>query len=234
VSSAFRRYVRRHHLALLALFVALGGTAYAAVQLERNQVKSRHIGPGQVKKPDIAARAVNSAKVANRTLRRIDFAPGHLPAGATGATGATGPSGLTESSSNLAADTVTVTGCGDGVIRTLPITVTEPSRILATAQSRAVKSSADAKWAALAIDLLDAGSTVVGYAERYPSALPTQSPDLYQINSVGLIKDLATLSPLTVEPGSYTLRLSGQNFNACGGNINYQSASLDYVLLGSG
>lgn len=121
-------YVRRHHLALLALFVALGGTAYAAVQLERNQVESRHIGPGQVKKPDIAARAVNSAKVANRTLRRIDFAPGHLPAGATGATGATGPSGLTESSSSLAADTVTVTGCGDGLIRTLPITVTESSR----------------------------------------------------------------------------------------------------------
>lgn len=31
------RYVRRHHVALLALFVALGGTAYAAAQLPANQ-----------------------------------------------------------------------------------------------------------------------------------------------------------------------------------------------------
>ena len=43
------RYIRQHHVALLALFVALGGTALA---LERNGVKSRHIAPGQVKRSD--------------------------------------------------------------------------------------------------------------------------------------------------------------------------------------
>lgn len=39
------RYVRQQHLALLALFLALGGTAYA---LTRNEVKSRHIAPDAV------------------------------------------------------------------------------------------------------------------------------------------------------------------------------------------
>ena len=43
------RYIRRHHIGLLALFVALGGTALA---LDRNEVKSRHIAPGQVKRSD--------------------------------------------------------------------------------------------------------------------------------------------------------------------------------------
>jgi hypothetical protein len=43
------RYIRQHHVALLALFLALGGTAFA---LGRNEVKSRNIAPGQVKRSD--------------------------------------------------------------------------------------------------------------------------------------------------------------------------------------
>jgi hypothetical protein len=43
-------YVRHHHLAFLALFIALGGTAWA---LEANSVKSKHIVNGQVKSRDI-------------------------------------------------------------------------------------------------------------------------------------------------------------------------------------
>jgi len=43
-------YVRSHHLALLALFVALGGTAYA---IESNSVRSKHIVDGQVKPKDL-------------------------------------------------------------------------------------------------------------------------------------------------------------------------------------
>ena len=35
---AISTYVRRHHVALLGLFIALGGTSYAAVKLPRNSV----------------------------------------------------------------------------------------------------------------------------------------------------------------------------------------------------
>jgi hypothetical protein len=92
-------------IALLALFVALGGTSYAAVTLANNSVKSKHIGAGQVNRSDIKKNAINSAKVANGSLVAGDFKAGEAPqgpqgpqgpkgdTGATGATGATGPAG---------------------------------------------------------------------------------------------------------------------------------------------
>jgi hypothetical protein len=79
----FLRYLRQHHLGLAALFVALGGTSYAAVTLPRNSV-----GANQLR-----ANSVTSAKVKDRSLTAKDFKSGQLPAGEKGATGATGPQG---------------------------------------------------------------------------------------------------------------------------------------------
>ena len=80
--------------ALLALFVALGGSSYAAIQLSKNSVKSKQIKDGQVKNADLAADSVEAAKVADGSLSAADFAPGQLPAGAQGPKGATGPQGV--------------------------------------------------------------------------------------------------------------------------------------------
>ena|SRR5215210_531450 len=77
-------------VATLALFVALGGSSYAAVALSNNSVKSKHIGKGQVKRPDIGRNAVNSAKVKNFSLLANDFKAGQLPAGPKGDPGAPG------------------------------------------------------------------------------------------------------------------------------------------------
>ena len=46
-------YVRRHHIGLLALFVALGGTAYAVQQAPKDSVVSKSIKDGQVKPRDV-------------------------------------------------------------------------------------------------------------------------------------------------------------------------------------
>jgi Collagen triple helix repeat (20 copies) len=70
-------------VASLALFVALGGSSYAAVQLSKGQVKTRHI----------ATNAVTSAKVKNGGLLASDFRAGQLPAGPQGAKGEAGPQG---------------------------------------------------------------------------------------------------------------------------------------------
>ena len=75
-------YLRRHHLGLLALFVALSGTAYAAT-LPRNSV-----GTAQLKR-----NAVTSAKVKPASLLRSDFRQGQMPAGPQGARGPEGPPG---------------------------------------------------------------------------------------------------------------------------------------------
>ena len=63
-----RGYLRRHHVALIALFVALGGTSYEAVKLPRNSVGSK-----QIKRS-----AVTSVKVKDRSLRPRDFKLGAL------------------------------------------------------------------------------------------------------------------------------------------------------------
>jgi len=71
---------------LTALFIALGGTSYAAVSLPKNSV-----GTKQIK-----SSAVTSTKVKNGSLLTKDFKAGQIPKGATGAkgdTGATGPAG---------------------------------------------------------------------------------------------------------------------------------------------
>jgi hypothetical protein len=77
------RYVKDHHLALIALFVALGGTSYAAGVLPRNSV-----GAAQLK-----ANAVTSPKVKDGSLKKQDFAAGQLPTGAQGVQGTQGSAG---------------------------------------------------------------------------------------------------------------------------------------------
>jgi len=67
----------------IAVFMVLGGSAYAAATLPRNSV-----GSTQLK-----SNAVTSSKVKNGSLQSADFGPGQMPTGATGATGAQGPSG---------------------------------------------------------------------------------------------------------------------------------------------
>jgi hypothetical protein len=63
VASRLLDYLGRHHVALLALFVALGGTSYAVTSLPANSV-----GTKQLQK-----NAVKSTKVKNGSLRLLDF-----------------------------------------------------------------------------------------------------------------------------------------------------------------
>lgn len=79
-------YLRRHHVALLALFVALGGTAAAATALvPRDSVGTRQVINGSLQKADLSKRAVKQL----RGTRGAPGAPGLR--GAQGPTGATGP-----------------------------------------------------------------------------------------------------------------------------------------------
>lgn len=69
-------------VATLALFLALaGGTAFAAVQLSKESVGTKHLKKN----------SVTSGKVRDGSLRAVDFKAGQLPAGATGGEG---PQGL--------------------------------------------------------------------------------------------------------------------------------------------
>jgi hypothetical protein len=75
-------------LAVIALFVALGGTSYAAITLPRNSV-----GTAQIKN-----RAVTQTKIAKKTLAALRGRRGATgsrgPAGATGVAGPMGTQGI--------------------------------------------------------------------------------------------------------------------------------------------
>ena len=86
-------HVRSNVVGYAALFVALSGTAWAATELDKNEVKSKHIGKGQVKTSDLGENSVTSPKVADGSLLDDDFAPGQLPAGERGPEGPPGDPG---------------------------------------------------------------------------------------------------------------------------------------------
>jgi hypothetical protein len=71
-------------ISLIALFVALGGTGYAALKLPKNSV-----GTKQLKN-----NAVTSAKVKNGSLTPSDFKAGQIPAGPQGPQGLQGVQGV--------------------------------------------------------------------------------------------------------------------------------------------
>jgi hypothetical protein len=85
--------MRRHHLALLALFVALGGTSVAASNalLPRNSVGSAQVVNGSLAKADLNKKTVAALK----GLRGAQGVPGPQgPQGSAGARGAQGLQGL--------------------------------------------------------------------------------------------------------------------------------------------
>lgn len=83
-------------IATLALFVALGGTSFAAVSLARNSVGSKQIRTGAVGASELKSAAVSSRDVRNGSLRIRDLADttqGALrgPVGPVGPVGPPGP-----------------------------------------------------------------------------------------------------------------------------------------------
>jgi hypothetical protein len=70
-------------LAIVALFVALGGSSYAAVSLPKASIGA----------PQIKQGAVNTKKVQDGSLLVKDFKQGQLPAGPQGPQGPQGPEG---------------------------------------------------------------------------------------------------------------------------------------------
>jgi hypothetical protein len=89
----FRRPSPALVVALLALFVALGGTGYAALALPKNSVGTKQLKKGAVKNSDIAGNAVTGSKVKSRSLSASDFKVGSAPPGPRGPQGAQGAPG---------------------------------------------------------------------------------------------------------------------------------------------
>jgi hypothetical protein len=92
MTRGFGRFLRRNTIALLALFLALGGTTYAAstALIANNTVASPQVVNGSLQTKDLSKKARTALK-GNRGLRGLTGAPGAK--GATGAQGVKGDKG---------------------------------------------------------------------------------------------------------------------------------------------
>lgn len=73
MTRGFLRFLRGNTIALLALFIALGGTTYAAVSLPANSVGAKQLKKNAVINKKIQANAVTGAKVKNDSLTGADI-----------------------------------------------------------------------------------------------------------------------------------------------------------------
>lgn len=65
-------------LSCIALFVALGGAAFAAVKIPNNAVKARNIAPQAVTNAKIKREAVTSGKIKNGGVNALDIGAGQV------------------------------------------------------------------------------------------------------------------------------------------------------------
>jgi hypothetical protein len=87
-------HTKRNLVAYLALFVALGGSSYAAVNLAPGSVRTRALAKAAVTHSKLAAKSVTSRNVANGSLTRADLKAGTLSgSGRKGDRGDPGPAG---------------------------------------------------------------------------------------------------------------------------------------------
>ena len=87
-------HFRGSAVAYVALFVALGGSSYAAVQLAPGSVRSRALARGAVTKTKLAKNSVTSASIVNGSLTSKDFKAGAIMNGLKGSDGSSGSAGL--------------------------------------------------------------------------------------------------------------------------------------------
>ena len=88
LDSLHRRLSYANVTASLALFVALGGTSYAALTITGNNVKNSSLTGADIKNSSLT-----TTDIKDSSLLAKDFKAGQLPTGPKGDTGATGATG---------------------------------------------------------------------------------------------------------------------------------------------
>ncbi len=93
ISTARRHLTFANVMSVIAVFIALGGASYAAINLPKNSVGTKQLKNKSVGTKQLKANAVNSKRVRDFSLRANDFRPGQLPSGPTGPIGLPGEDG---------------------------------------------------------------------------------------------------------------------------------------------
>ena len=95
ISTARKHLTFANVMSVIAVFIALGGASYAAVNLPKNSVGTKQLKGKSVGTKQLKASAVKSNKVKDFSLRASDFRKGEIPSGPTGPMGLQGVTGPT-------------------------------------------------------------------------------------------------------------------------------------------
>ena len=257
------RHLRTNVIAYLALFVALGGTSYAAVTVSGKNIKDGSITARDIKKGSLKAslfakgqlraaqgtRADSSGAEGARGAQGSAGAQGAQgpagpqgprgEAGATGDRGATGPAGPTFGTSVQGQDT-RLTGCTSKVAASTPITLTKPARILALGSGGfdfdPGEQGGNLRWGGIDATLYDQeGTYVAGNAYGSVAQATIVRGDVFPVTAQGILQLRASLGGGQVIPaGTYELRLGAvMSRGTCSGVYELQNPRLTYVLLGT-
>jgi hypothetical protein len=198
-------------VALIALFVALGGSAYAVTRLPHGSVGTAQLKNG----------AVTGAKVKKGSLLKSNFKAGQLPAGVqgpagpTGAQGPAGPAGPTASAyvhSNdefgLTPALVPVVELAGGTLTegSGPLVVKVPSRIVSNATVTIFKPTFEGVTAgqAFCTQELVEGTTATRFGTFTDTTFEATTANQVVFHTV------AMTGAIDVAPGTYNVRASCQ------------------------
>lgn len=221
-------------VATLALFVALGGTSYAAVKLPKNSVGSTQL----------RANAVTGAKVKNRSLTVDDLSASAQaklrgpvgpvgPAGAAGKDGAAGATGATGPAGASGKDGAS--GLSRALVKTTP--TTSPTTTVFHVGSYHFSASPPAGTYVVTADArflnLNNSATVLSCSIGFTSDTVGQEQRtlfLAQLGAVGETGTLAVTRTITTQAGDH---VSFDCSNSGGaGNANYEVHSPQLTLIG--
>ncbi len=230
-------------ISLIALFIALGGTGYAAVALPKNSVGALQLKSGAVTPPKVAKKTIALFKGQSGPAGPQGAQGPQGPAGAQGAQGQQGPPGATGPEGPQGprgpsfgdakyAATVAVASCGtDSTTMSYPLSLPAAARIFATATAWYNRTDPGPDGPTLTIQLVS-GATVVASTQRVAETVGVSDREILTVGGV-LRSASSGTTGFVVPAGTYTLRLVFDNFGSCSGTGTYRDVSLSHVVLGT-
>lgn len=215
--------MKRHAtvVAYLALFVALGGSSYAALSITGKDVRNSSLTGA-----DVRNNSLTGADVKDRSLLRDDFRSGQLPAGATGPQGAAGErgpkgdrgengskgdTGLLGASTKQLENVDDIACTTDVVVGAMPMSVQAPSRIWTHAHGVYNNdNSGTSVEAGLWLRLRDSADTTTLAESVAEWDGGMSGVDVEPLETGGLMlagDDPNSLAPFTAPAGDYILQL---------------------------
>jgi hypothetical protein len=212
-------------ISLVALFVALSGTALA---LTRGEVKSKHIATNAVKSKHIAANAAGGGDVNEATLGQVPDAASADALAGLGLAEVTGDSrqiaATSGSNSIIACDNAT------GLIE--DVVLTRPTRMLVFSSSTFNNSDPEVTRVDARVELLTSNTTtVIASTPEFSSPLNAANDAAY--NVVSALRTSASATATEIPAGTYDLRTVLDSAPVCEGAPGYGPERLGYVTVGA-